>query len=142
MSHTYQVVSLPVGFETIASTESCPIAAMGNAQKRLFHAALNHPAVTKEALDYLDSAEFEYNDRDFPEQEMLAFSLSQLEELLKHELLADQLQKKAKECIHRGRRPKIDVHGADANSIFELLPPDFSIKEAPKKKQTGGRANG
>ena len=45
MSHTYQVVSLPVGFETIASTDSCPIAAMGNAQKRLYGVQF-HPEVT------------------------------------------------------------------------------------------------
>ena len=46
MSHGDQVEELPEGFEIFASTDTCPIAAMGNIQKKVysfqFHAEVNH----------------------------------------------------------------------------------------------------
>ncbi len=46
MSHGDQVEFLPDGFITFASTETCPIAAMGNIEKKIysfqFHAEVNH----------------------------------------------------------------------------------------------------
>ncbi|MBQ9265282.1 MAG: glutamine-hydrolyzing GMP synthase [Clostridia bacterium] len=45
MSHTYQVTALPDGFETVASSDSCPIAAMANREKRLYGVQF-HPEVT------------------------------------------------------------------------------------------------
>ena len=45
MSHTYQVTELPGGFETIASTDSCPVAAMANEERRLYGVQF-HPEVT------------------------------------------------------------------------------------------------
>ena len=104
-----------------------------NAQKQLFHTALKAPSVTREILDYLDAEAFEYTDKVFPEQDKLILSLQQIEEILKHKLLAEKLQKNAKDCIQRGRRPQIDVSGVDADSIYNLLPSDFSAKEAPDK---------
>lgn len=45
MSHTYQVVRLPAGFEAVAHSESCPIAAMQDASRRLYGVQF-HPEVT------------------------------------------------------------------------------------------------
>ncbi|WP_457917182.1 glutamine-hydrolyzing GMP synthase [Candidatus Lokiarchaeum ossiferum] len=46
MSHGDQVEELPEGFEIFASTDTCPIAAMGNIAKKIFsfqfHAEVNH----------------------------------------------------------------------------------------------------
>jgi GMP synthase (glutamine-hydrolysing) len=36
MSHTYQVASLPAGYQTIASTDHCPIAAFANDSKQIY----------------------------------------------------------------------------------------------------------
>ena len=47
MSHKDRIVSLPVGFEVIAHTDSCPIAALANDEKKLygvqFHPEVEHP---------------------------------------------------------------------------------------------------
>ena len=45
MSHTYQVTALPPGFQTIASTETCRIAAMADEEKK-FYGVQFHPEVT------------------------------------------------------------------------------------------------
>ncbi len=44
MSHTYFVSQPPVGFEVIASTDSCPVAAMADVEKRLYGVQF-HPEV-------------------------------------------------------------------------------------------------
>lgn len=45
MSHTYQVAQPPAGFEIIAHSSNCPIAAMENSAKRFFGVQF-HPEVT------------------------------------------------------------------------------------------------
>ena len=45
MSHGDKVVELPSGFKVMASTESCPVAAMAD-EKRRFYAVQFHPEVT------------------------------------------------------------------------------------------------
>ncbi len=45
MSHGDYILSLPPSFTTYASTESCPIAAMGNSEKRVYGVQF-HPEVT------------------------------------------------------------------------------------------------
>ena len=45
MSHTYQVVRAPEGFHVIASTDTCPIAAMAHPEKKLYGVQF-HPEVT------------------------------------------------------------------------------------------------
>lgn len=45
MSHTYQVQNAPEGFVSIASTESCPFAAMANEEKKIYGVQF-HPEVT------------------------------------------------------------------------------------------------
>ncbi len=45
MSHTWQVTDRPSGFETVAETENCPIAAMANEEKRIYGVQF-HPEVT------------------------------------------------------------------------------------------------
>ena len=45
MSHTYQVVSMPEGFVSIAHSESCPVAAMQHEGRRLYGVQF-HPEVT------------------------------------------------------------------------------------------------
>ncbi len=45
MSHTYQVVGLPTGFEKIAHTECCPYAAMADNKRKLYGVQF-HPEVT------------------------------------------------------------------------------------------------
>lgn len=45
MSHGDQVTSLPIGFTATASTESCPVAALENAELRV-HGVQFHPEVT------------------------------------------------------------------------------------------------
>ncbi|MBQ9252713.1 MAG: glutamine-hydrolyzing GMP synthase [Clostridia bacterium] len=45
MSHTYQVMELPEGFGTVAGTDTCPIAAMANEEKK-FYGVQFHPEVT------------------------------------------------------------------------------------------------
>ncbi|MHA1777091.1 MAG: glutamine-hydrolyzing GMP synthase [Promethearchaeota archaeon] len=46
MSHGDQVIQLPPGFKTFGSTETCPIAAMGNSEEKIysfqFHAEVHH----------------------------------------------------------------------------------------------------
>ena len=54
MSHTDQAESLPAGFVPIASTDTCPIAAIANDEKRFFgvqfHPEVNHTEKGKEIL--------------------------------------------------------------------------------------------
>lgn len=54
MSHTDQAESLPAGFVPIASTDTCPIAAIANDEKRFygvqFHPEVNHTEKGKEML--------------------------------------------------------------------------------------------
>ena len=45
MSHTYQVVEMPDGFKAVAHTDTCPVAAMANEQKKLYGVQF-HPEVT------------------------------------------------------------------------------------------------
>jgi GMP synthase (glutamine-hydrolysing) len=45
MSHGDQIISLPEGFETLAYTENCPIAAFGNKKQKIFGVQF-HPEVT------------------------------------------------------------------------------------------------
>ncbi len=45
MSHTWQVARPPEGFEVIAHTDNCPVAAMANAGRRLYGVQF-HPEVT------------------------------------------------------------------------------------------------
>jgi GMP synthase (glutamine-hydrolysing) len=45
MSHTYQVLALPEGFQSIAHTDSCPIAAMADDKRRVYGVQF-HPEVT------------------------------------------------------------------------------------------------
>lgn len=44
MSHTFQVTKLPSGFESISSSQNCPIAAMADDERR-FYAVQFHPEV-------------------------------------------------------------------------------------------------
>lgn len=44
MSHTFQVVKLPSGFEVLARTRNCSVAAMGNREKKLYGVQF-HPEV-------------------------------------------------------------------------------------------------
>ncbi len=54
MSHVDRVEKLPEGFETIANTDNCPIAAMQNKEKKLyalqFHPEVNHSQFGNEML--------------------------------------------------------------------------------------------
>ena len=45
MSHTWQVAECPPGFHAIASTDNCPVAAMGNEDRRIYGVQF-HPEVT------------------------------------------------------------------------------------------------
>ena len=45
MSHTWQVTGCPAGFQPVAETENCPIAAMANDEKHLYGVQF-HPEVT------------------------------------------------------------------------------------------------
>lgn len=45
MSHTYQVEHLPAGFRAVASTSTCPVAAMADEKRRLYGLQF-HPEVT------------------------------------------------------------------------------------------------
>ena len=45
MSHTWQVTACPPGFQALAQTDSCPVAAMADASRRLFGVQF-HPEVT------------------------------------------------------------------------------------------------
>lgn len=44
MSHTFQVAEMPAGFEVLAKTRNCAVAAMGNAEKKLYGVQF-HPEV-------------------------------------------------------------------------------------------------
>ncbi|MGN0633418.1 MAG: glutamine-hydrolyzing GMP synthase [Oscillospiraceae bacterium] len=56
MSHTDYISKLPEGFKSVAHTDNCPVAAMANAEKKLyavqFHPEVNH---TEYGLSMLDS---------------------------------------------------------------------------------------
>ena len=55
MSHRDQVTALPPGFEILAGTEDCPIAAMGHAERKIyglqFHPEVTHSVRGMEILD-------------------------------------------------------------------------------------------
>lgn len=108
------------------------IETISNSHARIFRAALSNPNVTKEALDYLDSIEYEYKEAELLGQDLLTFSLPQAEEILKHQQLSELLQRRIKECIQKGKILPIDVIGAESHSLSELLPPDYSAQEAPR----------
>lgn len=55
MSHRDHVVTLPPGFETLGATEDCPVAAMGDAERKIyglqFHPEVTHSVRGMEILD-------------------------------------------------------------------------------------------
>jgi len=56
MSHGDQIIELPPGFETIAKSRTCPIAAMINREKKIvtvqFHPEVEHTQHGQEMIDY------------------------------------------------------------------------------------------
>ena len=60
MSHTDRVGTLPQGFEVTASTDNCPVAAMENAEKKLY-AVQFHPEVTHSQFGNQMLKNFLYN---------------------------------------------------------------------------------
>ena len=60
MSHTDLVAEVPAGFETLATTESCPVALFGNAEKRIYGVQF-HPEVAHTEYGNLILKNFLYN---------------------------------------------------------------------------------
>ncbi len=60
MSHTDLVAEVPAGFETLATTESCPVALFGNAEKRIYGVQF-HPEVAHTEYGNLILRNFLYN---------------------------------------------------------------------------------
>ena len=60
MSHTDRISDLPEGFEITASTDNCPVAAMENAEKKLY-AVQFHPEVTHSRYGNAMLKNFLYN---------------------------------------------------------------------------------
>lgn len=76
MSHVDYVKELPEGFRTVASTDSCPVAAMENPEKKIyaiqFHAEVNHTEnghhIIDNFLKKIAGAKGDWNMKDYAEE--------------------------------------------------------------------------
>lgn len=108
---------------------------------RLFQAALKREAITAGALEYLDSAGFEYNEKCIPE-EAFDLTLGQIEAIMGHDRLAKLFREDACRCIRQNRRPNFSVTGAQFQRITDVLYDGFGLSETPNRVERYFKYNG
>lgn len=99
---------------------------------RLLRRALTEPRQTCEILDYLETAEYEYGEKQFPKDEELKLETAQLECIMKHKQLAGIILQIANNAVRNNRRPRFSVIGAAPTQISDVISEEFELNETPR----------
>lgn len=103
-----------------------------NIYLKLFESALKNSKITSEALCYLDSVRFRYEEDVIEQLDSLSFTIAQLEDIIQHDDLLRVLQGLARKCLTKGKRPNFAVKENASSKISQVLYEGFEISEAPK----------
>lgn len=104
-----------------------------NINNRLFKRALSVASITADALDYLDSVEYEYSEKQIPTQDDLALTAQQIETIFKHRKLAKRLQEISCANVRNNMRIRWHIENAAERKIKEVLYEDFELSETPRQ---------
>lgn len=114
-----------------ANTQGTGIYTERNVYQRLFAIALKDSARTKAILEYLTSAGYQPEDKEFP-AEPFELDSDQFCLLLQYGQFSQPFLNHAKKNILSGKRPVFSLRNASALPIQDALYKDFHISEAPK----------
>ena len=104
-----------------------------NVKNRLFKRALFLPDITAEVLDYLDSVEYVYSEKQISNQEIIELTSGQIVTIFKHNKLADLLQGLSRICINKNMRLKLTIKDGEKLNLVDALYDDFELSETPSK---------
>ncbi|MBQ1390033.1 MAG: hypothetical protein IIY78_10505 [Clostridia bacterium] len=100
-----------------------------NINDRLFKRAISVASITADALNYLDSVEYEYSEKQIPAQDDLALTAQQIETIFKHRKLAKKLQEISCASVKNNMRIRWKIKNAAERIIKEVLYEDFELSE-------------
>ncbi len=125
-----------MGFQSHLFTPSVSVARFGfkterNIKSKLFRRAFTVPAITSEALEYLDSVDYDYSEKQVPDQESFTLTPDQIETMLGHRKLAALLQSIGCGYVQKDMRLRISVSNATEQALAEALYEDFDLSETP-----------
>lgn len=129
MGYSKELFLPPAGFNNM---HKYGIAVEKNICNTIFDKALRNEVMTGKALDYLDEVSYEQFEKHFPTNESLSFSIRQIEELMRHEKLAQLLRKISVEYVKNKKRPRFHVTGAELFHATEVLYSDFKLSDTPE----------
>ncbi len=98
---------------------------------RLFKRALYSESAVEIILNYLDSVDYEYTDRQIPRNEVLGLSIIQMQCFMKHPRVAEILQKNANEAIRRNQRPFFALSGMHEAKLSDTIPEGLELEDTP-----------
>lgn len=101
-----------------------------NIKSKLFRLALSTPNMTSDALDYLDSVDYEY--KEIPE-EAIVLNVGQIETIFRHKKLADLLQEFSCSFVQKNMRIQFSIEGGTEVRLTDILYKGFELSETPRK---------
>lgn len=104
-----------------------------NAYLTLFKTAFSNPAVTENALNYLDAVGFMYYPKDIPENESLKLTCKQIETIMQHEELAKILMELTGKTLRQRKDIRIALTDVSKVSISEVIENGFDASETPQR---------
>lgn len=99
--------------------------------ERLFVRVLQEPAITKQALDYLDTHNFQYKSDVISGRTSLKFAPTQIEEILQHNELSNVIHNISAKAIRTNMLPTFSIDHEIMIPITNVLPEGFLISDAP-----------
>jgi len=104
-----------------------------NINLKLFRKALSNESKTSEALNYLDSVGFEYNESLLSDQESLILTKEQIEIIFRHHALSSVLKTLACKSIQHNKRLKISIIDATEYNLSEVMFEGFDLSDTPDR---------
>ena len=104
-----------------------------NVNTQLFKRAMANGNITAEALDYLDSIGFEYNEKLISDTETLKLTPEQIVVIMKHPKIAAVFQQVSSQCIKQSKRPRFSIASTVMNSLSDVIQSGFDITETPRQ---------
>ena len=99
----------------------------------LFMRSLSIPSVTSEILDYLDSVEYEYDDKLISSRSEQTLSANQIETLLNHNKLYDRIKYIAFKNKQRAIQPLFSIMNLNEQNLPDVLYKGFELSETPQQ---------
>lgn len=106
-----------------------------NVYNHLFKRAMLLTEYTCDILEYLDSAGYEFSEKQFPKDEDLKLQKAQLECIMKYKKLANIVLQIANDAVRNNGRPRFSIVGAEITSLAEILSSEFELSETPREVQ-------